>query len=105
MQPAISTAVLTALRLSDDRRPDTGGQIYPPSWGEPPDIQTQDHRVLPGGYGYGSSTLAAWIASHMKADNPNRQVQGRIQFPVQFGAPPSPLLSDFVRASSVRCKA
>ena len=84
-----------ALERKDFGEPDVS--IYPPSWGKPPAIQTSDHRVLPGGYGHGSSTLAAWIAGHMKEDNPNRQVPGRIQFPVQFGALPSPLLSDLVR--------
>lgn len=41
---------------------------FPPSWGEPPSIQTADYRLLPGGYGYGSSTLASWILRKMATD-------------------------------------
>ena len=41
---------------------------YPTHWGEPPRIQTQDIRPLPGGYGMGSSTLAVWIQRHLDRD-------------------------------------
>ncbi len=41
---------------------------FPAHWGEPPQIQTRDYRALPGGYGFGSSTLAAWIEGKMEAD-------------------------------------
>lgn len=44
---------------------------YPAHWGEPPMMQTKDLRVLPGGYGQGSSTLATWIADNMRKDNPD----------------------------------
>ena len=37
------------------------GKPFPMAWGKPPDIQTKDHRPLPYGYGYGSSTLYGWI--------------------------------------------
>ncbi len=42
--------------------------VFPPHWGPLPAIQTRDIRPLPGGYGQGSSTLAAWIAEHLAAD-------------------------------------
>ncbi|CAN5470586.1 hypothetical protein BH23VER1_BH23VER1_01240 [soil metagenome] len=38
---------------------------FPVSWGDPPAIQTMDYRPLPGGYGYGSSTVASWIAQNL----------------------------------------
>ncbi len=38
---------------------------YPPEWGLPPQIQTRDYVELPGGYGFGSSTLARWIQQHL----------------------------------------
>jgi murein DD-endopeptidase MepM/ murein hydrolase activator NlpD len=44
---------------------------YPAHWGEPPMAQTKDLRVLPGGYGQGSGTLATWIADNMRKDNPD----------------------------------
>lgn len=40
-------------------------QKFPESWGEPPMIETMDYRALPGGYGHGSSTRAAWILEQM----------------------------------------
>jgi LysM repeat protein len=43
---------------------------YPAHWGEPPMMQTKDLRLLPGGYGKGSGTLASWIAENMRKDNP-----------------------------------
>tara|TARA_R110000787_G_scaffold49947_1_gene119418 strand:- start:527 stop:829 length:303 start_codon:yes stop_codon:yes gene_type:complete len=41
---------------------------FPKHWGDPPNIQTRDYRKLPGEYGYGSSTLARWIAKNLKKD-------------------------------------
>jgi CubicO group peptidase (beta-lactamase class C family) len=41
---------------------------FPLHWGDPPAIQTMDYRPLPGGYGFGSSTLAAWIQRHLDQD-------------------------------------
>ena len=50
------------------------GKIYPAHWGQPPLRQTRDRRVLPGGYGQGSGTLARWIQGNLDADvkNPGR---------------------------------
>lgn len=48
-----------------------GGDVpptYPPHWGDPPLAQTRDYRPLPGGYGFGSSTLARWIEKHLEED-------------------------------------
>lgn len=41
---------------------------FPSHWGPEPLIQTRDYRELPGGYGFGSSTLYAWIESNMAKD-------------------------------------
>ena len=41
---------------------------FPAHWGEPPMIQTMDHRELPGGFGFGSSTLVHWIQKNLDAD-------------------------------------
>lgn len=43
-------------------------QAYPEHWGNPPMIETRDYRPLPGGYGFGSSTRAAWIQKNLDAD-------------------------------------
>ncbi len=42
--------------------------VFPKHWGSPPNIQTRDIRPLPGGYGQGSSTLAAWIQMNLNKD-------------------------------------
>ncbi len=44
------------------------GKAYPTAWGQPPRIQTKDLRLLPGGYGRGSSTLASWIQKNLDRD-------------------------------------
>ena len=46
---------------------------FPKTWGEEPTIGTMDYRVLPGGYGHGSSTLATWIEERMKDDQKQRR--------------------------------
>ena len=38
---------------------------FPAHWGPEPQKQTRDYRELPGGYGFGSSTLAKWIQKNM----------------------------------------
>jgi hypothetical protein len=43
-------------------------KAFPTHWGEPPAIQTRDLRPLPGGFGQGSSTLAAWIQQNLDRD-------------------------------------
>lgn len=43
-------------------------QSFPKHWGEPPPIQTRDYRPLPGGYGFGNSTLARWIQENLDRD-------------------------------------
>ena len=45
---------------------------YPAHWGSPPKRQTRDYRKLPGGYGFGSSTLAKWIQKNLD-NNANKQ--------------------------------
>jgi len=44
------------------------GKEFPTHWGPPPTIETKDLRMLPGGYGQGSGTLAKWIAGNMEKD-------------------------------------
>lgn len=44
------------------------GKVYPAHWGAPPRRQTRDLRVLPGGYGRGSGTLARWIQEQLDKD-------------------------------------
>ena len=51
-----------------DSAPATAANQFPEHWGEPPAMQTKDLRELPGGYGMGSGTLAAWITEKMSAD-------------------------------------
>merc|ERR1719454_1876865 len=58
---------------------------YPESWGEPPMIQTMDYRPLPGGYGHGSSTVAAWILEQMAKE---REKTGQVSYPPAFGEVP-----------------
>lgn len=41
------------------------GRVYPPVWGAPPLAETNEVVTLPGGFGQGSGTLAAWIRDHM----------------------------------------
>lgn len=52
-------------------------KTYPAHWGEVPRIQTRDLRPLPGGYGTGSSTLAAWIQKHLDEDAKNPPAGGK----------------------------
>jgi predicted secreted protein len=44
------------------------GKVYPAHWGRPPLRQTRDMRILPGGYGRGSGTLARWIQENLDKD-------------------------------------
>ena len=69
------------------------GKPYPAHWGAPPRLQTRDLRVLPGGYGRGSGTLARWIQQNLEKDankgKPGiKPVAGRKPFPKHWGAPP-----------------
>ncbi len=41
---------------------------FPEHWGTPPAVQTRDLSPLPGGFGFGSSTLASWIQSNLEQD-------------------------------------
>ncbi|MCP4511417.1 MAG: hypothetical protein GY826_34025, partial [Fuerstiella sp.] len=54
------------------------GKAYPEHWGAPPLRQTRDLRVLPGGYGRGSGTLAKWIQQNLDRDAGNAK-QGNQQ--------------------------
>lgn len=50
---------------------------FPDHWGEPPRIQTRDYRPLPGGFGRGSSTLAAWIQKNLDADIKKKEAENK----------------------------
>jgi predicted secreted protein len=52
-------------------RPRPGNSRFPTHWGAPPRLQTKDLRVLPDGYGRGSSTLASWIQKNLDKDKAN----------------------------------
>lgn len=87
--------------------PVVGLARFPSSWGEPPSIQTADFRPLPGGYGYGSTTLSKWIAAKMAAD----AQAGTMEYPPSWGKPPTAQTRDIrplpmgygtVRAKGVR---
>ena len=62
---------------------------FPRHWGAPPRIQTQDYIPLPGGYGMGSSTLAAWIKRNMERDARQPNAVPKLKpFPAHWGPPP-----------------
>merc|ERR1719240_528865 len=61
------------------------GGKYPESWGEPPMVQTMDYRMLPGGYGHGSSTMVNWINRAMAKE---KEATGRVSYPPEFGKEP-----------------
>jgi hypothetical protein len=46
----------------------SSGGRFPAHWGPEPKMQKRDYGTLPGGYGAGSSTLAAWIKMNMDKD-------------------------------------
>ena len=81
---------ILALVLSLFVAVDAAPPVYPESWGEPPMIQTMDYRALPGGYGHGSSTLAAWILEQMAKE---REKTGKGASPPQDSFRPSTMLS------------
>ena len=62
-------------------KPVAGRKAYPKHWGAPPRLQTKDLRPLPGGYGFGSSTVAKWIQKNLDKDAKNG-------VPVPAPAPP-----------------
>lgn len=52
----------------DDADDERAGGRFPGRWGPEPAAQTRDYRELPGGYGFGSSTLNRWIEQNMAKD-------------------------------------
>jgi len=54
-------------------------RAYPPSWGEPPMMQTRDLRPLGFGYGSGSGTIAGWIST-------NAVAAGGDEYPAEYAA-------------------
>jgi hypothetical protein len=64
LAPAIAPAVQRVHRAPN-------GKAFPAHWGAPPLRQTRDLRMLPGGYGRGSGTLARWIQKNLDNDAKN----------------------------------
>ena len=63
---------------------------YPAHWGQPPMIGTMDYRQLPGGYGWGSSTLANWIQRNMSKDASSLDLMELENvYPARWGQPPA----------------
>ena len=58
---------------------------FPTHWGPEPPVQTRDYRELPGGYGFGSSTLYKWIETNMAKDAEDLDETGET-----LGAAPGP---------------
>ncbi len=54
-------------------KPVAAKKAYPKHWGNPPNLQTGDYRPLPGGYGFGSSTIANWIQKNLDNDAKNNK--------------------------------
>ena len=52
-----------------------GRRKFPKHWGPEPENQKRDNRELPGGYGFGSTTLALWIMKNMAADNESEKTE------------------------------
>eukprot|EP00009_Paramoeba_aestuarina_P017327 CAMPEP_0201542484 /NCGR_PEP_ID=MMETSP0161_2-20130828/72052_1 /ASSEMBLY_ACC=CAM_ASM_000251 /TAXON_ID=180227 /ORGANISM="Neoparamoeba aestuarina, Strain SoJaBio B1-5/56/2" /LENGTH=149 /DNA_ID=CAMNT_0047950145 /DNA_START=105 /DNA_END=554 /DNA_ORIENTATION=- len=67
-------------RNVDEEEEENKPRKYPAHWGDPPRLQTRDFRELPGGYGFGSGTLAKWIKQHMEQDERDG-VPGAIKVP------------------------
>jgi hypothetical protein len=65
--PTSSTSFTREI-IQDDDEVSPIQKSYPEHWGEPPAFQTRDYRELPGGYGYGRSTLARWIEMNLQKD-------------------------------------
>ncbi|MBK28428.1 MAG: hypothetical protein CMO77_06305, partial [Verrucomicrobiales bacterium] len=62
--------MLTKLKASKDSKLSVKPKRkkFPDHWGPPPKVQTRDYRKLPGGYGFGSGTLANWIQKNLDKD-------------------------------------
>ena len=54
-----------AVQNGVDKEKPVARKPFPLHWGKPPAIQTRDYRPLPGGFGFGSSTLAVWIDKNL----------------------------------------
>mmetsp|Transcript_37938 Transcript_37938/g.45740 ORF Transcript_37938/g.45740 Transcript_37938/m.45740 type:complete len:254 (+) Transcript_37938:168-929(+) len=92
--------------------PEEEDSRFPAHWGQPPRVQSKDRRPLPGNYGVGTSTLAAWIRRNMvkdeneghnqsQAEEPqNALEQGSTQapstYPSHWGQPPFAQTRDMV---------
>ena len=65
----LASFVMAKLKVKSGKLPAKAKRkSYPAHWGSPPKRQTRDYRKLPGGYGFGSSTLAKWIQKNLDND-------------------------------------
>lgn len=67
-EPPVSEPRSDDVVFLDDADDEKAGGRFPSRWGPEPAAQTRDYRELPGGYGFGSSTLARWIEQNMAKD-------------------------------------
>ena len=110
-----------AKKENSGNKPKVTKKAYPKHWGAPPNLQTSDYRPLPGGYGFGSSTVAGWIQQNLDKDakknkpgikpRPIKPGAGRKAYPKHWGAPPRlqtkdlrPLPGGFGHGSSTLAK-
>lgn len=72
------------------------GKPYPAHWGAPPLRQTRDLRILPGGYGRGSGTLARWIQENLARDVRLKVAPAPQAAPAPIRAPVAPAVPSAV---------
>lgn len=69
---AVLLAALASELQAQNKAPDKAAapqrKAFPAHWGQPPQIGTMDYVELPGGYGFGSSTLRHWIKGNLEKD-------------------------------------
>ena len=66
------------------------GKAFPANWGQPPLRQTRDLRILPGGYGRGSGTLARWIQENLEKQTGDKTGCGTESLPQTLGKSSEP---------------
>ena len=85
--------VFDAIKWDFDGDYDQDEMKYPPHWGNAPTFESGDLTILPGGYGYGSSTLGRWIQQNMWRDQGISSYNGKA-FPKVWGEPPAAQTKD-----------
>ncbi len=68
---------------------------FPKHWGKQPEVETKDYVQLPEKYGYGSSTLKAWIEEKIEKDEKTKQTETEAaQSPMSVKASPAISVSE-----------